>query len=671
MKKNYIHSDICCLILVARAYHSQCLAPSFNRYSRAFWRFLACLISVLLLSATHARAVTITVTNGNDSGQGSLRQAILDASSGDTINFAPSLTVINLTSGALVINKNLTITGPAINHLVAQRSIAAPFPILDITAGVVAEISGLTISNGGVGGDNSQGGIYSEGYVVVTNCVLSNNVTAGVYITGALTISNSTICHNGEGIINLGDTDITNCTIADNIGSGGIYNGANMTIYSSTISGNSTSSDGAGVGNDGFLDVTNSTISDNTASGYGGGIRNGNNISNSGFLGIKNSTINGNSSANGGGIYNYSTLSATVNSTLIALNSAPSGPDGAGTFASRGYNLVGKRDGTTGFTQPTDQTGTIAAPLDPRLDPAGLQNNGGPTPTVALLADGPAINRGDPVFSPGLDQRGYGRVGIPDVGAFELDGGSPRYDFNSDGKPDYVLYKASTRQTAIWYLNNNVHHGSNYGPTLPIAWTVIDVADFNRDAHPDYLLYNGSTRQTAIWYLNNSDYRGGAYGPSAPNGWQPVATADFNGDGKPDYALYNSSTRQTAIWYLNNNVYVSGAYGPTLPAGWRLVGSTDFNGDRKPDYLLFNSTTRQSAIWYLDHNVYVSGAYGPTIASGYTLVRTADFNSDGHPDYVLYNPASRQTAIWYLNNNVYVSAAYGPTPPAGWSLVAP
>jgi hypothetical protein len=211
MKKIYIPFDISSSILFERGYHSECIAPSLNGYSRALCRFLACLISVLLLSATHARAATITVTNGNDSGQGSLRQAILDASSGDTINFAPSLTVINLTSGALVINKNLTITGPAINHLVAQRSVAAPFPILDITAGVVAEISGLTISNGGAGGDNSQGGIYSEGYVVVTNCVLSNNVTAGVYITGALTISNSTICHNGVGIINSGDTGITNC----------------------------------------------------------------------------------------------------------------------------------------------------------------------------------------------------------------------------------------------------------------------------------------------------------------------------------------------------------------------------------------------------------------------------------------------------------------------------
>ena len=57
------------------------------------------------------------VCNGNDSGSGSLRQAILNASSGDTITFAPSVTTVTLTSGELVIDKNLTITGPGANRL--------------------------------------------------------------------------------------------------------------------------------------------------------------------------------------------------------------------------------------------------------------------------------------------------------------------------------------------------------------------------------------------------------------------------------------------------------------------------------------------------------------------------------------------------------------------------
>jgi hypothetical protein len=45
-------------------------------------------------------------------------------------------------------------------------------------------------------------------------------------------------------------------------------------------------------------------------------------------------------------------------------------------------------------------------------------------------------------------------------------------DFNGDGKPDYVLYNGSSRQTAIWYLNNNVYVGGAYGPTLPASWSL-------------------------------------------------------------------------------------------------------------------------------------------------------------------------------------------------------
>jgi hypothetical protein len=84
--------------------------------------FAFVVVAGLLLSA----AATITVTNGNDSGAGSLRRAILDALSGDTINFAPNVTIVNLTSDELVIDKNLTITGPDTNRLTVQRSTNAP-----------------------------------------------------------------------------------------------------------------------------------------------------------------------------------------------------------------------------------------------------------------------------------------------------------------------------------------------------------------------------------------------------------------------------------------------------------------------------------------------------------------------------------------------------------------
>jgi Trypsin-like peptidase domain/FG-GAP-like repeat len=248
---------------------------------------------------------------------------------------------------------------------------------------------------------------------------------------------------------------------------------------------------------------------------------------------------------------------------------------------------------------------------------------------------------------------------------------SPKSDFNGDGKPDYLLYNAGTRQTAVWYLNNNVRVGSAYGPTLPVGWRVIDAADFNRDGKPDYALFNASTRQTAIWYLSGVMLIGSANGPTPPTSWALVATGDFNNDGKPDYVLYNASTRQTAVWYLNNNVFIGGANGPTLPAAWSLVGIADFNRDGKSDYLLFNPSTHQTAIWYLSGAIRIGNAFGSTIAAGYNLTGAADFNRDGKPDYLLFNPGTRGTALWYLNNNVRIGAAFGPTLAAGYTLAAP
>ena len=244
-------------------------------------------------------------------------------------------------------------------------------------------------------------------------------------------------------------------------------------------------------------------------------------------------------------------------------------------------------------------------------------------------------------------------------------------DFNGDGHPDYVLRNASTRQTAIWYLNNSIYQGGAYGPSITVGWVMEGVADFNRDVHPDYALFNPGTDQTGIWYMSGPTRIGAAYGPTLPDGWELTETADFNSDGFPDYVLFNATTDQTAIWYLNNNVYVGGGYGPTLPVNWSLVGIADFDRDGHQDYLLFNSSNHQTAIWYLSGPTFIRGAYGPTIPGGWALVASADFNSDGHPDYLVYNPASRQTAIWYLNNNVYVGGAYGPTLPVNWSLVAP
>src|SRR5262249_31052378 len=114
---------------------------------------LRVLICSLLLCAIGraAQATTITVINTNDSGPGSLRQALAFFNDGDTINFDSALNgqIITLTTAELLINKSITVMGPGANLLtVARAQDAGVFRIFHVTSGHTVTIQGATISNG-------------------------------------------------------------------------------------------------------------------------------------------------------------------------------------------------------------------------------------------------------------------------------------------------------------------------------------------------------------------------------------------------------------------------------------------------------------------------------------------------------------------------------------------
>jgi hypothetical protein len=406
----------------------------------------------------------IVVTNTNDSGPGSLRQALGDANDGDTINFDSSLKgqTIMLTSGHLIVDKSVTISGPGANHLAVDGN--ATDRVFSInpggTPGKTVTISGLTITNGNVTNDYGGGISNANGTLTLSDCTVSGNSAyagGGIFNLGAngpatLTITNSTIsgnsAGNGGGIDTVafdGDAALTisNSTVSGNSATsygGGISSGAGgsvpafsmVTISSSTISGN-TAGNGGGIDNgaeDGFatLTITNSTLSGNSA-GNGGGIYN---EQRGGFgdvtLTMTNSTLSGNSAGvSGGGIYNSNQQGlAGLDLGSTILNAGGSGENifnDAGTVTSHGYNLSSDNGG--GYLIGLgDQINT-----DPMLGP--LQDNGGPTFTHALLPGSPAINAGDPSFTPPplYDQRGPGfdRIvnGRVDIGSFEVQGSTP------------------------------------------------------------------------------------------------------------------------------------------------------------------------------------------------------------------------------------------------------
>ena len=327
-------------------------------------------IAVVLLCAVaiRARATTITVTNTNDSGPGSLRQALADAHDGDTVEATGISGVIRLTTGELLVDKSVTINGAGADVLAVDGH--ATSSVFQIGSGKTVTISDLTIRNGE---GNFGGGILNGG-------------------GATLTITDSTLSGNiggfGGGIFNTGTLAIVNCTVSGNAASegAGIYNGATSTITNSTLSGNAAPGAGGGCVNLGTLQIANSTLSDN-------------------------------SSGLGGGVFNIGTLQ--IGNTI--LNTGDSGANisnSGGTVTSLGYNLSSD-DGGGFLTGPGDQINT-----DPMLGP--LQDNGGPTFTHALLPASPAIDTGDPNFTPPpfFDQRGPGfdRVvnGRIDIGSFEV-----------------------------------------------------------------------------------------------------------------------------------------------------------------------------------------------------------------------------------------------------------
>jgi hypothetical protein len=415
------------------------MIPSCNR---SFWAVLAGVAIVVVFGALPAFGSTLTVTNANDSGGGSLRQAIIDAAPGDTINFSVTGT-IQMTSDELFIGKNLAISGPGASSL----AISGPFGVVggdpiftstprvfEIGSGITVAISGVTIENGT---NNYGGGIYNAGTLTVTNCTLSGNWASGffgegggIYNVGTLTVTSSTISGNysayyglGGGIGNAGTLTLTYSTISNNSAyqGGGIRNhvAGSLIVTYSTISNNGATLSGGGIDNYGTVTVTNSTFSGNNGA-FGGGIGS---YGGSGIVTVSNSTFSGNNGERGGAFLNYGTM--TVKNTIIAnSNSIFGGNCGIpnGTFISQGYNL--SDDGSCPFTQTGDLNSTPAG-----LGP--LQNNGGPTFTQALLVGSPAIDAGDPNFDPNsftppllYDQRGSGfpRVasGRIDIGAFEV-----------------------------------------------------------------------------------------------------------------------------------------------------------------------------------------------------------------------------------------------------------
>ncbi|MGC2238939.1 MAG: BACON domain-containing carbohydrate-binding protein [Pyrinomonadaceae bacterium] len=313
--------------------------------------------------AANASAANFTVINLNDSGAGSLRQAIIDANNlagDDTISFQNDLSgTITLTSAELPVSSNIIINGLTANLLTVERSSVAGTPefrIFNIAAVANVTISNLKITGGRLSVSSSSfvsgGGISNAGTLNLTDAIITGNSINQV--NGSIGATDS-----GGGIYNTGTLSLTNSVVSSNIitgagsGGGGITNTntGNLTLSNTQITGNQANANtsglqnsgcgcGGGIDNAGTAVFTNVDISGNYARGrwaWGGG------VNNTGSLTISKTTINNNTSsgstnreAHGGGIRSSGTLNL-INST-ISLNIAALGTEsrGGGLYVSSG-----------------------------------------------------------------------------------------------------------------------------------------------------------------------------------------------------------------------------------------------------------------------------------------------------------------------------------------------
>ncbi len=349
--------------------------------------------------------------------QCSLRAAVEQANnlgSDDRVLFnLPANSIITLTTanGGEILMTNvgtLDIVGTGANNLTIDGGTG--INRIFYTDQATVSITGLTLTGGdetNFGSDNIGGAILAEG--------------------GALTLDRVHVTGNK----------------AHSGGGGVAFRSGTHRIINSTFSNNYVVFAGGGffVSPGAALIVVNSTISGNRA-----GISGGGGFLNQGTTTLRNVTITNNTALGGGGI--WSQIGAlNMGNTIVAGNTATDLPsfdidfNAGSTIASAGGNLVGNNsDVETVFPAGnpninSDIVGTSISPINPQF--GSLENNGGPTPTHALLAGSPAIDKGinflavDPFNNTPLvfDQRGTGfqrifdgnadGIATVDIGAFE------------------------------------------------------------------------------------------------------------------------------------------------------------------------------------------------------------------------------------------------------------
>jgi predicted outer membrane repeat protein len=661
-------------------------------------------------------ANTRTVINLNDSGAGSLRQAIADAADGDTIDFAVTGTIPLI--GELTVGKNLMIEGPGTSNLTVSGGDASR--VFNITGGVVS-ISGLTIANGRIASANG-GGIFNAGTLSVSKCAITNNHVNATFITdrwvgsgggiynsgGTLTVSDSTISgngvdfDNGGGIYSNGILTVSDCIIANNeaiYGGGILSTGSKLTVTNGLFSNNVAHANGGGISNFGTagsnLTVTGATFSGNSAHDFGGGLYN---YAQGGTAAILRCALSMNSANNGGGIWNeFEPL--TVDSTTFFGNSATS----LGGAISNKYSVITIRNSTFSGNAATSGYGGGGA-----IDNGGVYTTAGTVSLINCTLSGNSGGRGGGVFNTNVGLVNIHNTIIAGNTAStsgpDLSGAITSEDYNLIQDTNGCTITGSTAHNITGMAANLGPLQDNDGPTFtrallsgspaidagdnsvlgpPVslvtdqrgfnrkAGSAVDIGafefgstmstpplrDWNGDGNADLVWQNTVSGSRAIWFMNGATFVSVASLGIISTDWQIAGTGDFNGDGKPDIVWQNTNNGGRGIWFMNGATYLGSAGLGAVSTDWQIVGTGDFNGDGQTDIVWQNTVNGGRGIWFMNGATYAGSAGLGVVSTDWQIAGTGDFNGDGQTDIVWQNTVNGGRGIWFMNGATYAGSA--------------
>lgn len=368
-----------------------------------------------------------TVTNSNDSGAGSLRQALIDANAAvggaHVITISATGTINLLSALPLIVNISVSINGPGAASLTLNRSSGGNYAFFETPLVLYTQAFGFS-------GMRLQNGAGGSGAIATTG----------------------------------GNTTINQCVIANNFGSfagGGVgLLSTNATITNTTFSGNSTPLQGSAINAQGStLTISNSTFSGNQITGTNGNAGAISHFANGQSMTLTNVTFSGNTSASvfGGGAALVSQNPGSYRNTIFSGQSPQISGSGA---SSLGNNICS--DGSGGLSAAGDLPNT-----NPLL--AALGSYGGPNQTHALLPGSPAINAGTSTGAPTTDQRGISRVGTTDIGAYESRGFSMALASGNNQSTTVISAFANPLAVTVASANSEPVNGGRVSFTPPGA----------------------------------------------------------------------------------------------------------------------------------------------------------------------------------------------------------